>query len=207
MKITPLQEITPDKGKVNDLYNLLQHDVVASTHYYVQSRIQINEYRDWVILRWWSMGICWTIVPRYDSTLTIRRALNLGVNVKMITGDQVAISKETGRRLGMGTNIVTSCTSNCLDPLAKVLETRNSGTIITTHSYAGDHRLLDASHMDLRRARAAALNIVPTSTGAAKTLSLVLPQLKGMVIISAISLNKLSRLFLAVILPGFHGLN
>ncbi|XP_047962049.1 glyceraldehyde-3-phosphate dehydrogenase B, chloroplastic-like [Salvia hispanica] len=49
----------------------------------------------------------------------------------------------------------------------------------TTHSYTGDQRLLDASHCDLRRARAAALNIVPTSTGAAKAVSLVLPQLKG----------------------------
>ncbi|XBH87511.1 hypothetical protein VPH35_074954 [Triticum aestivum] len=53
------------------------------------------------------------------------------------------------------------------------------GTMTTTHSYTGDQRLLDASHRDLRRARAAALNIVPTSTGAAKAVSLVLPQLKG----------------------------
>ena len=53
------------------------------------------------------------------------------------------------------------------------------GAITTTHSYTGDQRLLDASHRDLRRARAAALNIVPTSTGAAKAVSLVMPQLKG----------------------------
>ncbi len=53
------------------------------------------------------------------------------------------------------------------------------GTMTTTHSYTGDQRLLDASHRDLRRARAAALNIVPTTTGAAKAVSLVLPQLKG----------------------------
>ena len=53
------------------------------------------------------------------------------------------------------------------------------GTMTTTHSYTGDQRLLDASHRDLRRARAAALNIVPTSTGAAKAVALVLPKLKG----------------------------
>lgn len=53
------------------------------------------------------------------------------------------------------------------------------GTMTTTHSYTGDQRLLDASHRDLRRARAAALNIVPTTTGAAKAVSLVLPSLKG----------------------------
>jgi len=75
-----------------------------------------------------------------------------------------------------------SCTTNCLAPFVKVLDSKFGivkGTMTTTHSYTGDQRLLDASHRDLRRARAAALNIVPTSTGAAKAVALVLPQLKG----------------------------
>ncbi|KAL6776384.1 GAPA1 [Auxenochlorella protothecoides x Auxenochlorella symbiontica] len=75
-----------------------------------------------------------------------------------------------------------SCTTNCLAPFVKVLNDRFGivkGTMTTTHSYTGDQRLLDASHRDLRRARAAALNIVPTTTGAAKAVALVLPQLKG----------------------------
>jgi glyceraldehyde-3-phosphate dehydrogenase (NAD(P)) len=75
-----------------------------------------------------------------------------------------------------------SCTTNCLAPVAKVLHEQFGiikGTMTTTHSYTGDQRLLDASHRDLRRARAAALNIVPTSTGAAKAVALVLPELKG----------------------------
>merc|ERR1711988_174200 len=75
-----------------------------------------------------------------------------------------------------------SCTTNCLAPFAKVLDDNFGiikGTMTTTHSYTGDQRLLDASHRDLRRTRAAALNIVPTSTGAAKAVALVLPQLKG----------------------------
>lgn len=75
-----------------------------------------------------------------------------------------------------------SCTTNCLAPVAKVLHEQFGiikGTMTTTHSYTGDQRLLDASHRDLRRARAAALNIVPTSTGAAKAVALVLPDLKG----------------------------
>ncbi|KAI3762172.1 hypothetical protein L1987_52596 [Smallanthus sonchifolius] len=81
-------------------------------------------------------------------------------------------------------NIVSnaSCTTNCLAPFVKVIDEEFNiikGTMTTTHSYTGDQRLLDASHRDLRRARAAALNIVPTSTGAAKAVSLVLPQLKG----------------------------
>ncbi len=75
-----------------------------------------------------------------------------------------------------------SCTTNCLAPFAKVLNDKFGivkGTMTTTHSYTGDQRLLDASHRDLRRARAAALNIVPTSTGAAKAVALVIPELKG----------------------------
>ncbi|MEM6752739.1 MAG: type I glyceraldehyde-3-phosphate dehydrogenase [Cyanobacteria bacterium P01_C01_bin.38] len=75
-----------------------------------------------------------------------------------------------------------SCTTNCLAPVAKVLDEKFGiikGTMTTTHSYTGDQRLLDASHRDVRRARAAAMNIVPTSTGAAKAVALVLPNLKG----------------------------
>ena len=75
-----------------------------------------------------------------------------------------------------------SCTTNCLAPIAKVIDEQFGiikGTMTTVHSYTGDQRILDASHRDLRRARAAAVNIVPTSTGAAKAVALVLPQLKG----------------------------
>lgn len=75
-----------------------------------------------------------------------------------------------------------SCTTNCLAPFTKVLNDKFGiikGTMTTTHSYTGDQRLLDASHRDVRRARAAALNIVPTSTGAAKAVALVIPDLKG----------------------------
>ena len=75
-----------------------------------------------------------------------------------------------------------SCTTNCLAPVAKVLDEAfgiERGLMTTIHAYTGDQRLLDAPHRDLRRARAAALNIVPTSTGAAKAVALVLPQLKG----------------------------
>jgi glyceraldehyde-3-phosphate dehydrogenase (NAD(P)) len=75
-----------------------------------------------------------------------------------------------------------SCTTNCLAPVVKVLHENFGiikGTMTTTHSYTGDQRILDASHRDLRRARAAAVNIVPTSTGAAKAVALVIPDMKG----------------------------
>jgi glyceraldehyde 3-phosphate dehydrogenase len=75
-----------------------------------------------------------------------------------------------------------SCTTNCLAPLAKVLDETfgiTHGLMTTIHAYTQDQNLQDGPHKDLRRARAAALNIVPTSTGAAKAIGLVLPQLKG----------------------------
>ncbi len=75
-----------------------------------------------------------------------------------------------------------SCTTNCLAPVAKVLDESfgiQQGLMTTVHSYTNDQRLLDLPHKDLRRARAAGLNIIPSSTGAAKALHRVLPQLKG----------------------------
>jgi len=75
-----------------------------------------------------------------------------------------------------------SCTTNCLAPVAKVLQDSFGivhGTMTTVHSYTNDQRLLDLPHKDLRRARAAALSMIPTSTGAAKAIHLVIPELKG----------------------------
>jgi glyceraldehyde 3-phosphate dehydrogenase len=75
-----------------------------------------------------------------------------------------------------------SCTTNCLAPVAKVLHDSfgiERGLMTTVHSYTNDQRILDLMHKDLRRARAAAQNIVPTSTGAAKAIGLVMPELKG----------------------------
>ncbi len=93
----------------------------------------------------------------------------LGVNEETLTGSETIISN-------------ASCTTNCLAPMAKVLHEKfgiESGYITTIHAYTADQRLQDAPHKDLRRSRAAALSIVPTSTGAAKAVGLVLPDLKG----------------------------
>jgi glyceraldehyde 3-phosphate dehydrogenase len=93
----------------------------------------------------------------------------MGVNDDKYDGSQSIISN-------------ASCTTNCLGPLAKVLDDEfgiERGLMTTIHAYTQDQNLQDGPHKDLRRARAAALNIVPTSTGAAKAIGLVLPQLKG----------------------------
>lgn len=93
----------------------------------------------------------------------------LGVNENSLKGDEKIISN-------------ASCTTNCLAPMAKILDDHfgiEKGYISTIHAYTSDQRLQDAPHSDLRRARAAAMSIIPTSTGAAKAVGLVLPHLKG----------------------------
>ena len=93
----------------------------------------------------------------------------LGVNDGQLTGDMKCISN-------------ASCTTNCLAPVAKVLHENfgiDSGLMTTVHAYTNDQRILDLPHSDLYRARAAAANIIPTSTGAAKAVGLVIPELNG----------------------------
>lgn len=93
----------------------------------------------------------------------------LGVNEEVLDGSSNIVSN-------------ASCTTNCLAPLAKVLDDAlgiEKGLMTTVHGYTSDQRLQDAPHKDLRRARAAALNIIPTTTGAAKAVGLVLPHLNG----------------------------
>lgn len=93
----------------------------------------------------------------------------LGVNDETISADMTVVSN-------------ASCTTNCLAPMVKVLNEKfgvAKGYINTIHAYTADQQLQDAPHSDLRRARAAAVNIVPTSTGAAKAVGLVLPELQG----------------------------
>jgi glyceraldehyde 3-phosphate dehydrogenase len=92
-----------------------------------------------------------------------------GVNEKTLTGDMTVISN-------------ASCTTNCLVPMVKVLHdhwTVVRGYMVTIHSYTGDQKTVDTLHRDLHRARAAAVSMIPTSTGAAKAVGLVLPELKG----------------------------
>ncbi len=93
----------------------------------------------------------------------------LGVNDHILTGNEKIISN-------------ASCTTNCLAPMVKVLHDNfgiETGFMLTVHAYTNDQRILDLPHKDLRRARAAAVNIIPTTTGAAKAVGLVMPELQG----------------------------
>jgi glyceraldehyde 3-phosphate dehydrogenase len=93
----------------------------------------------------------------------------LGVNDEVLTGDEKVVSN-------------ASCTTNCLAPMVKVLDDAfgvKKGMMTTVHAYTGDQNMVDAPHKDLRRSRAAAVSIIPTTTGAAKAVGLVLPHLNG----------------------------
>ncbi len=97
------------------------------------------------------------------------KTIVFGVNDSEITAGDTIISG-------------ASCTTNCLAPVAKAIHDKfgiESGLMTTIHGYTGDQRLVDAPHSDLRRARSAAMNIVPTTTGAAKAIGLVIPELNG----------------------------
>ena len=97
------------------------------------------------------------------------RTVVFGVNHQDLTAEDVVVSN-------------ASCTTNCLAPVAKVLDDAfgiETGYMTTVHAYTGDQPTLDTMHKDLYRARAAALSMIPTSTGAARAVSLVLPHLKG----------------------------
>lgn len=113
-------------------------------------------------------GAKWVIIsaPAKDPDVTVC----MGVNEEMLDKDKHRIISNA------------SCTTNCLAPVAKVLHKEFGiirGLMTTIHSYTNDQRILDLPHKDLRRARAAALNMIPTTTGAAKAVGLVLPELKG----------------------------
>ena len=148
--------------------------------------------RDPAKLDWSSEGV--EVVIECTGVFRSREkaAAHLGGTVKKVIIS--APGKDEDKTIVMGVNeseydpathhVVSnaSCTTNCLAPFAKVLHQEfgiKRGMMTTVHSYTNDQRVLDAPHKDLRRARAAAMSIIPTTTGAAKAVALVLPELKG----------------------------
>jgi glyceraldehyde 3-phosphate dehydrogenase len=155
-------------------------------------RLRVISERDLQRLPWGELG-CDIVVEStglYTDATRAREHLDAGARKVVIS----APAKNEDATFVMGVNhqsydpqthhVVSnaSCTTNCLAPVAKVLSDRfgiESGLMTTVHAYTTDQKLLDAPHSDLRRARAAALAIIPTTTGAAKAVELVLPELKG----------------------------
>jgi len=154
--------------------------------------IKVLEQRDPAALGWGDLGVDVVIesTGRFTNAEDARKHIDAGAKKVLIS----APAKGEDATFVMGINHETydpenhhiisnaSCTTNCLAPLAKVFNDKfgiERGLMTTVHAYTADQNLQDGPHSDLRRARAAALNIVPTSTGAAKAIGLVLPELKG----------------------------
>jgi glyceraldehyde 3-phosphate dehydrogenase len=147
--------------------------------------------RDPAELPWKDLGV--DVVVESTGLFTKREAaakhLDAGAKKVVISapasGEDLTVVKGVNDHEYDGSQSIVSnasCTTNCLAPMAKVLDDLvgiEQGLMTTIHAYTADQNLQDGPHKDLRRARAAALNIVPTSTGAAKAISLVLPHLKG----------------------------
>ena len=153
--------------------------------------IPVFSERDPANLKWGKLGAEY-IVESTGLFLTKEKAAgHIAAGAKKVI--MSAPSKDDTPMFVMGVNHETytkdmnfvsnaSCTTNCLAPVAKVIHENFGivkGLMTTVHSYTNDQRILDKSHKDLRRARAAACSIIPTTTGAAKAVSLVLPELKG----------------------------
>jgi len=155
-------------------------------------RIQVFETKDPAAIDWSAYGAEIVVESTRRFTDASDASKHLRGSVKKVIISAPAKGEDITIVLGVNEgvydaakhNIISnaSCTTNCLGPVAKVLHenfTITKGSMTTIHSYTNDQNVLDFPHKDLRRARAAAINMIPTSTGAAKAIGLVLPELKG----------------------------
>ncbi len=155
-------------------------------------KIRVFEERDPANLKWGELGADVVIESTGIFTDATKAKVHIDNGAKKVIISAPAKNEDVTIVLGVNDDdydpakhtIISnaSCTTNCLGPMAKVLNDEFGivkGLMTTIHAYTQDQNLQDGPHKDLRRARAAALNIVPTSTGAAKAISLVLPELKG----------------------------
>lgn len=154
-------------------------------------RIAVAAEKDPANLPWGKLGVDVVIESTGKFTEAAKAQAHIAAGAKRVIISAPAKGEDATVVLGVNDSILkpemkilsnASCTTNCLAPMAKVLDDNFgivSGYMTTVHAYTADQRLQDAPHSDLRRARAAAVSIVPTSTGAAKAVGLVLPQLKG----------------------------
>ena len=190
-------------GNLNDLAHLFKYDTmygkfdgtveVEEDGFVINGKkVKVVNHRDPVEIPWTELGVELVV----DSTGAFRdreglsKHIQAGAKKVIVTapakGEDITIVMGVNDELydAEKHNIVSnaSCTTNCLAPVAKVISHKlgiTKGLMTTIHAYTNDQQILDKRHKDLRRARAAAANIVPTTTGAAKAVALVLPELKG----------------------------
>jgi glyceraldehyde 3-phosphate dehydrogenase len=180
--------------KYDSVHGTLKHEVRLEGSNLIVGRmkIRLTAEKDPTALNWTGVGA--TFVHECTGIFTDKDKASLHLKAGARKVIVSAPSKDPDATLCMGVNEGTydpakhvvvsnaSCTTNCLAPLVKVLDDSYGvvrGTMLTVHSYTNDQQLLDLAHKDPRRARAAALSQIPTTTGAAKAVGLVLPHLKG----------------------------
>ena len=192
-----------DLGDIHTMAHLLKYDSVhgaldlpvhveGQTLVVGRHKIEVSAQKDPSQIPWGKQGVWAVHECTGQFTDKEKASLHLKAGAKKVIVS--APSKDPDITICMGVNeqnyradghhVVSnaSCTTNCLAPLVKVLDEAFGvvrGTMLTVHSYTNDQRILDVNHKDLRRARAAAVSQIPTSTGAAKAVGLVLPHLKG----------------------------
>lgn len=155
-------------------------------------RIKVFAIKDPAEIDWSSLGVQIVVESTGKFTDAAGAGKHLKGSVKKVIISAPATNEDVTIVMGVNDNVYdaskhniisnASCTTNCLGPVTKVLHENwgiEKGSMTTIHSYTNDQNVLDFPHKDLRRARAAALNMIPTSTGAAKAIGLVMPDLKG----------------------------
>jgi glyceraldehyde 3-phosphate dehydrogenase len=180
--------------KYDSTLGTLKEEVRAEGDYVVvgDKKIRIFATKDPAEIDWPSLGVQVVVESTGRFTDAKEAAKHLRGSVKKVIISAPAKNEDVTLVLGVNDamydpkkhNVVSnaSCTTNCLAPVVKVLNDSfgvEKGSMTTIHSYTNDQNVLDFPHKDLRRARAAAINLIPTSTGAAKAIGLVLPELNG----------------------------
>jgi glyceraldehyde 3-phosphate dehydrogenase len=180
--------------KYDSTYGIFPGEVKAEENALLVNghRVQVVAEKDPAKIPWGSMGVDVVIESTGIFTDATKARAHLDGGAKRVIITAPAKNEDVTIVLGVNEEMYdpskhfiisnASCTTNCLAPVAKVLNDNFGivrGLMTTIHSYTNDQRILDQQHKDLRRARAAAINMIPTSTGAAKAAALVIPELKG----------------------------
>jgi len=180
--------------KYDSVHKIFNAEIGSEDGYLVVNgkKIRIFAEKDPEVLPWKDLGVEFVIESTGIFTTKEKASKHIKAGAKKVILTAPA-KDEVDATIVMGVNHHTlkaehtvvsnaSCTTNCLAPVAKVLQDKFgivNGLMTTIHSYTNDQRILDLPHSDLRRARAAAMSMIPTSTGAAKAIGLVIPELKG----------------------------
>jgi glyceraldehyde 3-phosphate dehydrogenase len=189
-------------AEVNTHVHLLKYDSVHGRFPYLVEAdgenlqiagksVRLFHHKDPTLIPWGELGVDYVLecTGKFNKKADAEKHIAAGAKKVLISApaegvDSTIVYGVNNKALKKEHNVVSvgSCTTNGLAPLVKVLNDAvgiECGFMTTIHSYTGDQNLVDGSHKDLRRARAAALSMIPSTTGAAKTIGLILPELKG----------------------------